>query len=328
MQRFDALDSFRAPPGGVVLTIGNFDGVHVGHRAIIETAREIAARRGDAPVVVMTFDPHPLAILAPHHAPARLTGLGERLAILERLGVHSAIALRSDPALLSSSAEEFLARVVEHCRPCAFVEGPDFNFGRNRGGSLETLRQHADRYGYSVHAVDAVRAEVAGESTTVSSSAIRAALRSCDVTAAATMLGRVHRITGLVGHGAGRGAPLGAPTANLERIVQLVPGDGVYAAIAQLEDGAFVPAAVNVGLQPTFEQSEPRVEAHLIDVTVELRSRALGLHFVRLLRSQVKFSNVAALRQQIALDVAQSRQIAGDALPAVRESAARVTASA
>lgn len=296
-----------APPEGVVLTIGNFDGVHRGHVRLVETAQAVARRLGAA-VIAMTFHPHPLAVLAPERAPAQLTNLRERLLLLERQGVEHAVVLRSTPDFLAQEAPDFLASLVAHCRPRAFVEGPDFSFGKGRAGDVDTLRAHADQWGYEVHVEPVVHCAELPTHPTISSSSIRQALVDGRVDAAALMLGRPYRIVGRVGHGEGRGAGLGFPTANLEHIAHPLPQEAVYAAIAQRADSRLDLAAVNIGPQPTFEQQQSRVEAHLLDVQDDLRGQRLGLHFLVRLREQQKFSGPEELIAQLHRDVAATRE--------------------
>ncbi|MEW6251689.1 MAG: riboflavin biosynthesis protein RibF [Planctomycetota bacterium] len=309
MEIANGLEQFAAPPGGVVLTIGNFDGVHRGHARLIARAQAVADRRG-APVTVLTLEPHPLAILAPERAPAQLTTLREKLALLERLGVGRAIVLRSEPALLAQQAVDFLAALVAHCRPRALVEGPDFNFGRGRSGSVATLQEHAARWEYELHVVPAVHCQELPTHPVISSTSIRQALTDGRIADANIMLGRPYRIVGTTGHGEGRGATLGFPTANLEEIPHLLPQQAIYAAAAQFESGELHLAAVNIGPQPTFGQEAARVEAHVLDFTGMLRGRRLGLYFLTRLREQQRFETPAALSAQIGRDVAATRGFA------------------
>lgn len=318
MEVFHGLASFPASGTGTVLTIGNFDGVHRGHAALVATAQRVAARLA-APVVAVTFDPHPLAVLAPERAPAPLTTLPEKLALLERLGVGYGLVLRSEPALLAQQAADFLASLVAHGRPRALIEGPDFSFGRGRGGNVDTLRDHADRWGYEVHEVPAVRCPELVTHPTISSTSIRQALVDGRVDEAAAMLGRPYRLTGTTGYGAGRGAALGFPTANVDHVVHRLPQEAVYAAVAQLEDGGLHLAAVNVGSQPTFAQAQCRVEAHLLDFHGDLRGRRLGLHLLVRLREQRRFSGPDELVRQLRRDVEMTRRLA-DRLADLRRS--------
>jgi riboflavin kinase / FMN adenylyltransferase len=309
MEILHAIHEYRPPASGVALTIGNFDGVHLGHRKIIRRTLEIAAVRG-MPAVVITFDPHPAAVLAPQRAPARLVSLAEKLHLLAELQVGACIVLRSEPRLLALTPEEFLNLLAEGCRPRAIVEGLDFNFGRGRQGSVRTLSEFGGRLGYTVDVVETARCEELPGAPSVHSSAVRAGLREGRVDIARAMLGRPYRVSGLVAPGAGRGAGLGFPTANLHQIVQMLPQEAVYAAAAQLEDGTLHLAAVNIGPQPTFEDSYPRVEAHLLDWHDGLAGRLVGLHFLARLRGQMRFESVEELSVQIARDVAATRSYA------------------
>lgn len=305
MNVFDGLEEFSPPDSGIVLAIGNFDGVHYGHRRIIEAACG-QARESGAPTVVMTFEPHPLLIVAPQRAPGRLTTLPEKLALLQATDVDAVIVMRSEPALLDRSPEEFLALLAERCCPRAIVAGATFSFGRGRQGSAETVREYAGRFGYAAHVVDLVCAELPG-SPIVSSSAIRRALAEGRLDDANAMLGRPYRIVGIVGGGEGRGAPLGFPTANLEAIEHLLPHEAVYAAVAQLEHDELRLAAVNIGPQPTFGQSASRVEAHLLGFSGELCGQRLGLHLVAKLRGQSRFADANELTAQLHRDVDRTR---------------------
>lgn len=313
MSLIRGIDAYAPPPGGVALTIGNFDGVHRGHVRLIEAARRVGAARG-GPVVVLTFDPHPLAILAPQRAPALLTTLAERAALLKDAGADVTIALETNPALLSESAEEFLARIVARLRPFAFVEGPTFNFGRGRAGSIETLRQHASRLGYELVVVEELCVAAQPGAAEINSTAIRAAISAGALRDAAAMLGRPYRISGVVVPGDGRGATIGFATANLDGIPHLLPAEGVYAARATVLSGdapgrIVRPAAVNIGGQPTFGQSRARVEAHLIDFAGDLRAREIALDLFERIRGQIRFDGVEALRAALAADVSRTRTV-------------------
>lgn len=309
MLRRHGFEEFSAPAGGTVVLVGNFDGVHLGHRRLVEAAaRRAAALR--AQLVAVTFEPHPLAIVAPHRAPPRLTTGDEKLDLLEACGVEAAIVLRADAELIGTPAEAFLEQLVERCRPRAIVEGPSFNFGRGRAGSVQTLRELAGRHGFEVEVVPELHCDELADRPTVSSSAIRAALAEGLVERAAAMLGRPYRIAGVVGHGEHRGAELGFPTANVDGIPHLLPAHAVYAAVAQLAGGALHLAAVNIGPQPTFGQAGSRVEAHLLDWRGSLRGARLGLHLLGRLREQVRFASVERLVAQLRMDVGAVRTMA------------------
>jgi riboflavin kinase/FMN adenylyltransferase len=271
-----------------------------------------AAQARRATSIVITFEPHPLAILSPQRAPARLTTLAERLTLLEGAKAHAAVILRSEPALLSLGAAEFVDRLARFVGPRVLVEGPTFNFGRGRAGSIDTLRELAPRYGYEVHAVGEVHCDALAGRPAINSSAIRAALSEGRVEDSRLMLGRPHRIVGEVRGGQQRGVQLGFPTANVEAILHMLPAHAVYAAIAQRADGALSLAAVNIGPQPTFAQQEARVEAHLLDFDGDLRGQRLGLHLLSRLRGQTRFDSVASLAAQLRVDVERVRASSGE----------------
>ncbi|MBK8913544.1 MAG: riboflavin biosynthesis protein RibF [Phycisphaerales bacterium] len=296
----------RTPPtGGSVVTVGNFDGVHRGHAEIMKALRGEADARS-AGAVVVTFEPHPLAVIAPERAPPRLTTWRERAVLLREAGAGEVWTLAGEAALFRLSAEEFIGRLVAALAPRAFVEGESFRFGAGRGGSIETLTALGREYAFDVCAAPLVSGAVDG--VAVSSTAVRACLADGDVAQAALLLGRAHRVTGVVVRGDARGRTLGFPTANVAQPEQVVPGFGVYAAVAQTPFGLHA-CAVNVGPQPTFEQNTPRIEAHLLDFNGELVDQRIGLHFVQRLRVPRKFSGVAELVAQIECDVRAVRAL-------------------
>jgi len=309
MKVYQGIEPFDPPAEGVVLTIGNFDGVHRGHRRLLEAARR-QARDANVTAVAVTFEPHPLAILAPQKAPARLSTIRERIALIEMSGIDAVIVLQSNRRLLGRTAEQFLSDLVENCRPRAIVEGPTFRFGRGREGSVETLCAYAAGLGFSVTVVDELHSDGLDDHPAINSSAIRQALREGRLSDANTLLGRPYRIAGVVGRGRRRGQALGFPTANLAQIPHLLPAEAVYAAVAQRADDQLHLAAVNIGPQPTFAQGEVCVEAHLLDFSGELDGQCLGLHLLAKLRGQLRFGGGDELVAQLHRDVGQTRACA------------------
>jgi riboflavin kinase/FMN adenylyltransferase len=306
------LPRLAAPLPRVVLTLGNFDGVHRGHQAIVAQARSAADRRS-AQVVALTFHPHPMMVLAAERGPALIQSLHDRLAILRTLGVDVAVVQRFTRAFAGLSpeafVEEFLLRSLDLVH---VVVGYNVNFGRARAGSAETLRALGARHGFAVETVGPV---TVGD-VAVSSSIIREAVASGDVVRAGALLGRPYRLRGRVVVGDRRGRTIGFPTANLHvRPRVLLPADGVYAARAL--DGATVHAGVvNVGVRPTFGESRRTVEAYLFDFEGDLYGRWLELDFVARVRGEQRFAGVAALKAAIASDVAHARRIlAGSVTP-------------
>ncbi len=304
MNIHQSLESFHPPPGGVVLTIGNFDGVQRGHQELVRIARRVAAERPPAPVVAVTFEPHPRVVLSPNYAPQRLTPPRDKLDLLGRHGVDDVIVLHSEPSLFQRSASEFIEDLTRRCRPFALVEGASFSFGRGREGSIAMLAQNAKRLGFALNVVDTLICDELPGKPGISSSAIRDAIARGDVAAAEAMLARPYSIIGEVGGGAGRGASLGIPTANLDDIPQLIPAEAVYAAAAELSDGRLHLAAVNIGPQPTFDSDARRIEAHLLDFEGNLRGTRLRLHFFERIRRQIRFATADALVRQLREDIA------------------------
>ncbi len=294
--------------GPAVLSIGFFDGVHLGHQRLIERAEVLAAEQG-AVAVVVTFWPHPSAILRPEAAPALLTTLAEKLRLLGELGrLDATVVLPFDEALSRQSPEAFLDVIGAFCRPLALVEGPDFAMGHKRAGDLAFLRAAGERRGF---AVEVYEERAGGER--VSSSRIRALLREGTVEEATRLLGRPYSLEGEVVEGDRRGRQLGFPTANLRLDARkLLPRSGVYAVRVRLpgEMRATHPAVCNIGVRPTFS-GEPRliVEVHLLDVAMDLYGLELAVELVARLRDERRFAGVEELKAQIGADADHARSL-------------------
>jgi riboflavin kinase / FMN adenylyltransferase len=289
------------------VTIGVYDGVHVGHRHVLGRLREIAAARGLTTAVV-TFDPHPASIVAPERAPQLLTSVERRLELLASLGIDRCVVVGFDESVATEPPAAFVERVlVGELRAAAVVVGEDFRFGHDRAGDVSLLRAVAGTGGFDVEPVslDAT----AGEP--ISSSRIRSALAEGDVAAAAALLGRPHELEGMVVRGDGRGRELGYPTANLAVDTDLViPGIGIYAGRWTRPSGETATAAISVGRRPTFyEDGELLVEAFLCDVDADLYDERARLEFVERLRGEQKFDSVEDLVAQIERDVDTSRAL-------------------
>ena len=287
--------------GGAV-TVGNFDGVHRGHAALVAMARSLGR-----PCVAVTFDPPPLHVLVPAAAKVPLTRLQDRIALLHAVGADGVLTLKADAALLALSPEAFFEDVMlDMLRAKAVVEGSDFRFGRGRAGDVNTLRALCGRHGLAFAAVPPVQV---GEA--VSSSRVRAALLAGDVVHAADLLGRPYSLGGIVVEGAKRGRTLGFPTANLGDVETLVPAVGVYAARATVGRECYA-AAANVGPNPTFGEEARKIEIHLLDFAGDLYGERLTVAFVKRLRDTRPFPGVAELVAQLHADVAAVRNILGD----------------
>jgi riboflavin kinase/FMN adenylyltransferase len=287
------------------VAVGNFDGVHRGHAALIARLRTEADKVG-GPAVAVTLDPHPIALLAPERLQPLLTTPEDRAELLHAVGADHVVILRTTPELLRLEAGEFLDLILgERLAAKSIVEGFNFRFGRGRAGDLELLGDWCRRrnVGFAVVGRQSVDCAV------VSSSRVRTALESGDVSAAARLLGRPYRLRGTVGVGAKRGRTLGFPTANLVEPATLVPGDGVYAVRALLDDDSSWPAAANVGPNPTFGEQARKLEAHLIGFDGDLYGRGIAVDFVSRLRDTRPFAGAAELAEQLRTDVEQARRI-------------------
>jgi riboflavin kinase/FMN adenylyltransferase len=287
------------------VTVGNFDGVHRGHAALIAQLRK-TAEQVHGPAVAVTFDPHPIALLAPDRLLPLLTTPADRAELLQHAGADHVIVLRTTPELLRLEAGEFLDRILgDTLAAKAVVEGFNFRFGRGRAGDLEFLSEWCRRGGVRF----AVLARQAVDCAVVSSSRVRTALESGDVAMADRLLGRPYRLRGIVGTGAKRGRTLGFPTANLIEPATLVPGDGVYAVRVRLDDGRDWPGAANVGPNPTFGEQARKLEAHLIGFDGDLYGRPLAVDFVARLRDTRPFASAAELAEQLHADVAAAKRL-------------------
>ncbi len=292
-----------AARGGAV-AIGNFDGVHLGHRRIVQRLLE-RAREVDGPAIVFTFDPHPVRLLRPSESPPPLTWTERKAQLLKEQGVDWIVAYPTDQRLLDLTAQEFFDRIVlDALAAKAMVEGPNFFFGHNREGNVPLLRQLTAAAGITLDVVEPF--VLHGE--LVSSSLIRTRIAEGDVAAAARMLTHPYRIRGMVTHGAGRGSHIGFPTANLEAIDTLLPAVGVYAGRACLGNQAF-PAAINIGPNPTFGEHALKVEVHIIDREVALYGEPLEIEFLAKLRDVTPFASKDQLVQQLNQDIKQARDV-------------------
>jgi riboflavin kinase/FMN adenylyltransferase len=285
------------------VTIGNFDGVHRGHARIVQRLIETAKSVG-GPAMVFTFDPHPVRLLRPEQAPPPLTWTDRKAELLAELGVDAVIAYPTDEALLKLSPEQFFQQIVrEQLAARAMVEGPNFFFGRGRGGDIRLLGELCTASGMTLEVVE----PLVEHGEFVSSSRVRSMILSGDVSGAAQMLTRPYRIRGLVTHGAGRGHKIGFATANLEGIVTLLPSPGVYAGRAIAPAGTW-PAAINIGPNPTFGENALKVEVHLIDFSGSLYGLPLEVDFLARLRDIQPFASVSELTSQLAKDVERARE--------------------
>jgi len=303
-----------------VLTIGNFDGMHLGHQEVLVAAKKAAAERA-VPLVVMTFEPHPLAVLRPEIAPGVLTSLVMKEHLLAEFGVAYLLVVESTPELLALSAEDFVRRfLVENIRPRLVVEGVSFNFGSARSGSIETLVGAGKKKGFEVSIVPPKEVCLSsGRTAAVSSTLIRNLLADGSVGDAVVALGGPYRLIEKVVAGRGKGKRLGFPTANMKLPGQMVPAEGVYAGFAAMADDAEeilsaeakVPAALSIGRTATYGEGQSLlIEAHLLAENVtELYDKWLAMDFVERIRGQRKFKTESELSVQIAKDCEKVKEL-------------------
>jgi riboflavin kinase/FMN adenylyltransferase len=294
--------------GATVVVIGNFDGVHLGHRHVLARAREIADERG-LPVVAVTFDPHPMAVLRPEHAPTQLTTVERRAQLLGEAGADHVLALPFDRDMASWSPERFMASVlVGAVRAAAVVVGANFRFGNKAAGDVAALRAYGAEHGFTAEGIP-----LDGGPMVWSSTYVRTCLAAGDVAGAAEALGHPYAVRGVVVEGDRRGRELGFPTANVPTDgMTAAPADGVYAGwLRRLDSGETYPAAISVGTNPTFDGvRERRVESYVLDRTdLELYGVEVEVAFVERLRGMVAFESVDMLVEQMHADVDRAREI-------------------
>lgn len=298
---------------GCVLTIGNFDGVHLGHQKIINVARKLADER-HSELVLITFEPHPVAILYPEKAPGVLTPIVLKKHLLNQFGVDCLVVLESSYRILNLSPESFVDEfLVRSGRPAVVVEGEDFNFGYGRSGNVQALKELGQKFSFEVVIIPGKEIKLAdGQKARVSSTLIRHLLHKGKVADAAKALGRYYRLSGKTTPGKGKGRQLGFPTANINPVSQIIPAESVYAGFVEIADTEEqlcesknkLPAAFSIGRAKTFISDHPlMVEAHVLGKDIgDLYGKHLAMDFVEFVRHQQKFSSPEQLSAQIAKD--------------------------
>ena len=300
---------------GAVIAIGNFDGLHVGHRAVIAQARELAAAH-HALAVALTFDPHPSALLAPAHAPPMITSIARRVELLAEVGADAVVVEPFTRALADVPAGAFVDDIViAGLRARAIVVGYDFTYGQGRTGTVDALRAHGRQAGIEVAIVPPVTVE--GE--IAASTKVRGQLRAGDLARAERMLGRPWDVDGVVVHGAKRGRAIGVPTANITPEVELTIAPGIYAVTLGVEGGPAMPAVASLGTNPTFVDAGRLVlEVHVLDWNGDLYGRRVRTTFIARLRDEQRFDSVEALVAQIQRDLSEARTLLTRRAQAVR----------
>jgi riboflavin kinase / FMN adenylyltransferase len=302
MQILHGIDGLLQAPIKSVISIGNFDGIHLGHRRILQTARDLATAKS-AQLVLVTFEPHPLTVLRPESAPPRLTPPAIKEPLLKSAGVDCLVILPPEPQVLGLTAEDFWAILRDQAEAADLVEGASFRFGRGAKGTIARLREWTATSRTKLHIVDSVQVPLLDlQITPVSSSVIRFLLAYGRVRDAAICLGRPYALFGEVGKGFSRGKQMGTPTANLRCNDQLIPADAVYAGRCAV-NGKTYPAAVSIGTNPTFGENARQIEAHLIGFDGDLYGTTLTVELVDWLREQRAYSGVDPLMAQIKKDI-------------------------
>ncbi len=291
-----------SPDRDSVVTIGVYDGVHLGHQHLISSMVD-EARRSDRLAIVATFRNHPRSVLTPGFTPRYITGLEERVRLIAGVGADLVVPVTFDREMSELSARDFLELLSRRLRMRALVVGPDFALGRAREGDVDRLRSLSPEVGFSLVVVDLLEDGV----QPIRSTAVRQSIEDGEMPRVRSLLGRRFALDGRIERGAGRGTGLGFPTANLKvEPDRAVPGDGIYAAWALL-GGRRHMAAVSIGIRPTFEETDRTVEAFLLDFDGDLYGRGLRIEFVRRLRDEIRYDSIDALKEQIAKDVEETK---------------------
>ena len=308
MQVIRDLDNLPEPPCRTVLTIGNFDGVHLGHREIFRRVVD-KARALQGTAVVMTFEPHPLRLLAPDKAPLRLNTPEEKVRLLAASCIDLLVVLNFTRELAEMPAEDFVREIlVRKLGVRHLIVGYDYAFGRDRQGDTEFLAGQARLHDFTLEVLKPIMAEQQAYSST----AIRRILREGRVADAIKVLGRNFTLDGEVVHGDGRGRKLGFPTANLVTQKEILPRDGVYAVKVKWREENY-DGVINIGCRPTFAPSAPTLEIHLLDFQADLYGERLRIYFVDRLRDEERFPSVEALQEAVLDDILRARQVLADA---------------
>jgi riboflavin kinase/FMN adenylyltransferase len=309
---FDSVGALPPGFGPSAVTIGKFDGVHLGHRRVIEQVRRVAGERGLVPTA-LTFDKNPLAVLRPESAPLALTSTAQKRELLERAGLDATLMIPFTREFSEESPEDFVTGILVGGLDAKVVYvGDGFRFGRQASGNVSTLQSMGAELGFEVRSIEPV--ELDGEP--ISSTRIREALLTGDIVSATGLLGRQPSLRGVVVMGEQRGRAMGYPTANLSPAIEgFIPADGVYAARLTV-DGRVMPAAVSIGNNPTFSGvPDKQVEAHVLDEDLDLYGKTVDLAFVDYVRPMRKFDGMDELKAGIAADVRRVREILGVPTP-------------
>jgi riboflavin kinase/FMN adenylyltransferase len=308
MQHIQSLDAIRHPFPGGVITIGNFDGVHIGHQALFyEVIERAHAIKGTS--IAMTFEPHPLRVLKKNVSPPLITMFEQKVELIERSGIDVLISIPFTLEFAAISAQSFVEDLlVRRIGMKAIVVGEDYAFGKNREGNIDLLNSLASRLGFEVIVTSLIRT-VQGTLERISSTAIRESVQAGEMQYACRMLGRHFQIRGTVEAGRDRGGKLlGFPTANLKLEDELIPKTGIYAVTVETR-GGLLQGVANIGYSPTFDDRRFTVEVHILDFKEFIYGQRIRVNFIRRIRDEIKFSSLGALKDQIAKDVETARRL-------------------
>ena len=307
MTRLDGHHPIPEPLRGGVIALGNFDGFHRGHQAVVGRAVR-HARDENRPAIVATFDPHPVRHFKPDTPPFRLTTLDQRQELFAAAGADAMLVLPFDATLAATTAEDFITQLLlTRYGAAGVVTGADFVFGRGRGGNVVTLADHARRLGFFTEMVSPVD----DGDEIVSSSRIRTALQQGDCATAARLLTRPFTVRGIVQHGDKNGRKLGFPTANIDMGSYVRPHYGIYAVTGRLPDGRVVKGAANLGIRPSFDPPKELLEPHFFDFNADLYGQQIDVAFHAFIRAEAKFADMDALIAQMARDCDAARAVLG-----------------
>jgi riboflavin kinase/FMN adenylyltransferase len=302
MQILRGLSSPDSQP--IAITIGNFDGVHLGHQALLNKLKSEAEARG-LETAVLVFEPHPREFFAPQQAPARLTNLREKLECFEALGLQRVFVCHFDATLAQTSARDFIQTLHEHMHVRFALIGDDFRFGNARSGDFALMEKIGAQLGFSVHAMHSVMQN----DLRISSTGVRLALTQGNLKLAQSLLGRPYSISGRVEHGKQVGHQLGYPTANIQLKHNLAPLAGIFVVRVRIESGSWINGVASLGVRPTIEHNgQPVLEVHLFNFSDDLYEKHLHVDFLHKLRDEMKFDDLEILKKQIALDVAHAEE--------------------
>lgn len=304
MERLDSGSTVPPHLRGAIVALGNFDGFHAGHQAVVGRAIEWARAEG-RPAIVATFDPHPVRHFVPDAPPFRLTSLDQRQRLFGAAGANAMLVFHFDDRLAETTAQDFIRSLIEDIGAAGVVTGKDFTFGKGRSGNIDVLAEHGNQLGLRTEAVMPVTRD--GE--IVSSSRIREALQAGDCATAARLMTRPFAVEGMVQHGDKVGSDIGYPTANIDMGKYLRPAYGIYAVRGRLPDGRVLDGVANLGIRPMFQPPKELLEPYFFDFSENLYGQTVEIEFIAFLRPEATFDSMDALSAQIARDCEDARRI-------------------